>query len=40
MFLMKKYFNRTAYEQQEGDLEKQSIDKLNKGNQIASTGWR
>ena len=35
-FLMTKYFNRTAYEQQEGDLEKQSINELNKLNQIAN----
>ena len=33
---MTKYFNRTAYEQQEGDLEKQSINELNKLNQIAN----
>ena len=35
-FLMTKYFNRTVYEQQEGDLEKQSISELNELNQIAN----
>ena len=33
---MTKYFNRTVYEQQEGDLEKQSISELNELNQIAN----